>query len=257
MEFFGFVETFFFISLVITFVLIMMLIYHFKERLTILEKKTNTMFDILTNIVNELNMIRNHSISNKYDNSMDMNILKNSEVPVSNIFSQLSEAYETTKNVEKIIVSEDDEAEDDSDEDISEDDESNTSDYDELNDSQQNNTNKIKIINVDLNVDNEEDVISEDESLFNSVTDFEAYSNMEKPNEENNENFEISNSPSTQENIMNELKIEKINKINEENNSYRKMDINALRNLVVERGITNDIKKLKKIELIKLLESSV
>lgn len=233
MEFFGFVETFFFISLAITFVLIMMLIYHFKERITVLEKKTNTMFDILTNMVNELNYIRNISV---FNHSNNINSIHPSEIPVSEIFSQLSQSYENTQTSQKIVVSEDEDYDEESD--------------DDENDSQED-EDEIKIINIDLNTKEDENIVfeeletmSEDESLFNSVTDFEAYSNME-----NNE---------IPENSSNELKIEKNDKTNEEvNNSYRKMDINALRNLVIERGISNDIKKLKKIELIKLLESSV
>ena len=41
---FNFIETSFFISLGITFVLILLLIYHFKQRLHITENKQDTMF---------------------------------------------------------------------------------------------------------------------------------------------------------------------------------------------------------------------
>ena len=40
----NFIETFFFISLAITFILIVMLVYHFKDRLGLLEQKCDTMF---------------------------------------------------------------------------------------------------------------------------------------------------------------------------------------------------------------------
>ena len=55
---FNFIETFFFISLGITFVLILLLVYHFKQRLNVLEQKGDTMFDIINNIVKEINMIK-------------------------------------------------------------------------------------------------------------------------------------------------------------------------------------------------------
>jgi hypothetical protein len=246
MEFFNFVETFFFVSLAITFVLIMMLVYHFKERLTILEKKTNTMFDIITNIVNELNGIRNHPVS---DNNIQHIVSGMSEFPLSETFSQLPK---------KIVVSDN---ENDDDENMDDDDDFESDDDEESSDDEDN---KIKIINIDLQGNNENiqfeelnesaSSTDEDEELYNSVTDFEAYSNMESEKPENNEDLPLASSSS----VANEIKVEKSNKkVNEEfTNSYRKMDINALRNLVVERGITADIKKLKKIELIRLLDSN-
>lgn len=54
MGFFSFIETFFFISLIITFVLLVMLIYHFKQRILKLEDKTNTLVEIVNDIVKEM-----------------------------------------------------------------------------------------------------------------------------------------------------------------------------------------------------------
>jgi len=247
MEFFNFIETFFFVSLAITFVLIMMLVYHFKERLTIVEKKTNTMFDIITNIVNELNGMRNYPVSDNNNNNINEQIISGtSNVPLSTLFSQIPT---------KIVVSdnEDDETTDDeTTDDESTDDEENDDDNDDE-------ETKIKIINVDLQGNNDENIqfeelnesassTDEDEELYTTVTDFEAYSNMESEKPEQ-EPFVSSTT---------EIKVEKSNKTTNEEltNSYRKMDINALRNLVVERGIPGDIKKLKKIELIRLLDAN-
>ena len=58
MGFFNFIETFFFLSLGITFVLILLLVYHFKQRLTALENKSDTVFEIINNIVHELTAVR-------------------------------------------------------------------------------------------------------------------------------------------------------------------------------------------------------
>jgi cellulose synthase/poly-beta-1,6-N-acetylglucosamine synthase-like glycosyltransferase len=223
MELFSFVETFFFISLAITFVLIMMLIYHFRERLTIVEKKTNTMFDIITNVVNELNFVRNCLV------------LKNTENPPSNIFSQ---SIQPSSFSNKIIVSDN---EDNIDSDCD-------SEYSDNSDE----TEKIKIINIDLHSNKEEDenieleelnTLSEDEDIYN-VTDFEAYSNMEPTNNEVEMVADV-NSSNTMKIVKEEL-----------NQTYRKMDIQSLRNLVTEKNISADVKKLKKIELIDLLLSN-
>ena len=58
MGFFNFIETFFFISLGITFVLILLLVYHFKNRICTLEQKGNTMFEIVNGVVKELTNIK-------------------------------------------------------------------------------------------------------------------------------------------------------------------------------------------------------
>ena len=267
MEFFNFVETFFFISLAITFVLIMMLVYHFKERLSIIEKKTSTMFDIINNIVNQLNFIKNSS----FNVPIPVPEIPTSTIPISNIFSQLSD---------KIVVSEN-ESEYDSDE------------YESDEESVENEKEKdtVKRINIDLNTvingheefieDDEEDideetieevievvkqdetiedeediedietieevieVVKQDETIedveindikeineYDEITDFEMYANMDS------ENKEESNIMSKEELI----------------NSYRKMDINALRTLVITKGLASDTRKLKKMDLIKLLD---
>ena len=51
-------ESFFILSLGITFVLVLFLVYHFKQRLTILENKCDTTFEIINNVVSELGNIR-------------------------------------------------------------------------------------------------------------------------------------------------------------------------------------------------------
>ena len=58
MSVFNFMETFFFISLGITFILILLLVYHFKQRLGAIEQKSDTMFDIMNNMVKEMGTIK-------------------------------------------------------------------------------------------------------------------------------------------------------------------------------------------------------
>ena len=55
---FSFIETFFFLSLGITFVLILLLVYHFKQRLSSLEQKGDMMVGIINDIAKELTMIK-------------------------------------------------------------------------------------------------------------------------------------------------------------------------------------------------------
>ena len=58
MGLFNFIETFFFISLGITFILILLLVYLFKQKLSNLEQKNDSMVCIINNIVKELSTIK-------------------------------------------------------------------------------------------------------------------------------------------------------------------------------------------------------
>lgn len=55
---FSFLETGFFFTLAITFLLMLLLVYHFKQRLITTEQKQDTMFEIINNLVHELNNIK-------------------------------------------------------------------------------------------------------------------------------------------------------------------------------------------------------
>ena len=65
-------ESVFFITLGISCVLLMMLIYHFKQRISKLEKNGDTMFEILNNMVQELTAIK-YSINNTSGNQIPSN----------------------------------------------------------------------------------------------------------------------------------------------------------------------------------------
>jgi len=62
MGFFSIIETFFFISLGITIVLVALLVYHFKQRVCSLEQKYESLFDIVSGVVKQLSNIQ-HSTS--------------------------------------------------------------------------------------------------------------------------------------------------------------------------------------------------
>jgi hypothetical protein len=66
MGFFGIfncIETFFFISLGITIILILLLIYHFKQQINTQERKSDTMFEIINSIVSEITTVKNQVLS--------------------------------------------------------------------------------------------------------------------------------------------------------------------------------------------------
>ena len=58
MSVFGFIENFFFISLGIVFGLILLLVYHFKNRMAVAEKKSESMYGLLSAVVREIKSLR-------------------------------------------------------------------------------------------------------------------------------------------------------------------------------------------------------
>jgi len=58
MGIFSFMETSFFFTLGITFLLILLLVYHFKQRIITVESKQDTLFEIINNLVQEINNIK-------------------------------------------------------------------------------------------------------------------------------------------------------------------------------------------------------
>ena len=86
MGFFNFMDTFFFISLGITFILILLIVYHFKQRMTNLEQKSDTMFEIINNIVKELNIIK-QNINQKPVSSSQIPV---NMIPISPFYNELN-----------------------------------------------------------------------------------------------------------------------------------------------------------------------
>ena len=106
---FNFMETSFVISLGITFVLILLLIYHFKQRLTAAESKQDTMFEIINNLAQELNNLRGH---------MSLLSRPSTPYPFSNINNEVKFTHENSQqNDEPDEGSEEYSNEDDDDED--------------------------------------------------------------------------------------------------------------------------------------------
>jgi hypothetical protein len=235
MGFFNFIETFFFISLAITFILIIMLVYHFKDRLSILEGKTNTIMDILNNTVKELIIIKNRSFSAPIPEPPPPppppSIQNMSPFSFLNP-SMMTSMFGMNPNINpKIMVSDDEDSDSTDDDDYDE-------DSDEEQEGQVEEENKINIDNDDI-----DDIIEIEEIP---------------------QTYEINDFPEpTLENIEVIDTIESIESINESSpnipsvESYKSMDMTSLKSLVLEKGLATDVKKMKKNELIKLLSDNV
>ena len=279
MGIFNYIDTFFFISLGITFVLILLLVFHFKQQIVSLEHKNDTMFEIINNIVKEITYIKNAIFSQpQYHINDDDEIINLSVNQIHN-----------KQNIEnKIIISDDDDSEDDQDNDTddendndtddendddSEHDQDDDSEDDQDNDSEDdkntlyennnnrdeetenisNNENGVKLINVEFgnNIevsetiteiydDNNED---ENENMNNIIHEDNVNILVEKIDIQNNDLDNVNNEQHNQ--------IENIKEV------YRKMTLMQLKALVISKGLTSDSSKMRKPELLKLLESNI
>ena len=221
MGFFNILETFFFISLAITFVLIMMLVYHFKGRISALEQKCDTMFEIMNNVVKEMRTLKVASMS-CVNPAM---IVPNNETIMFQQRHNLGELFQQFQQQQF----EEDEY-DDEDEDDDEDDEPKkivVSDT-EYEDEEQ----PVKIINIEINDEESNEQIDNLEELEEEVISLDE------------EVEDVSAGDSAVDDSL------------EQSIDYKKMDISYLRTMVITRGLATDTKKLKKGDLIKLLEDS-
>jgi len=92
MSVFGFIENFFFISLALVFVLVLFLVYHFKNRISVAEKKSESMYGLLTAVVKEIKTLRGMfglAVSTEKDEPVNVPVtnfeIKTKSVPEVNV----------------------------------------------------------------------------------------------------------------------------------------------------------------------------
>lgn len=260
MGLFNYIDTFFFISLGITFVLILLLVFHFKQQITSLEHKNDTMFEIINNIVKELNFMK----SGYLVNSAQYHCQPLHEETNDRIIIQ-QQPFHSKQYVEnKIIVSDDDSYAniEDSDEEDSDDEDSDEEDSDNEDDSDD----EVVIVNDDEITDNKIKVINIELGENIEVNDIQTENEVE--NENDNEETQL------EEHFENDTSIvvtklegehlenaEIVNNITANSSSvfkatkdyYARMNLNELKTLVVTKGLVSDASKMKKVQLIQLL----
>ena len=255
-------ESVFFVTLGISCILLLMLIYHFKQRLSKLEQNNETMFEILNNIVQELTDMKKYSVinsstmQNQYNQQkINVNLDDDDDIPELNTINDedISEVID-----DKLYNNENPLEKNDS-EDESDDESEDESDYESEDESDEDTTisenevfEQVKTVSVDI--DNSLDEINENKETSHEIQE-----------EYDNDNLEEVNL-NTEE--IDSLKVSKLDEINnlEENSSndsdstnkdvYKKMTVPALKALVIEKGLTTETNKLKKNDLIDLLESN-
>jgi hypothetical protein len=260
MGFFNLLETFFFISLAITFVLIMMLVYHFKGRILILEQKCDTMFEIMNNMVKEMKNIKYNSAAAavNYPSPIINGFNPGTILPTNeSIFISHNQILGKDKADEYIDSESEESGSEESDSDESQTDtEYDKPEFTKIVVSDNEEETPVKIINIDMNdtsdihfdlVDTAVDVNTSEESESINAHDAieEIVELQEEPITVNKMDIDFSASESN-----NEI-FEKPEFID-----YKKMDVSYLRTMVITRGLASDTKKLKKPDLIRLLEEA-
>ena len=238
MGFFSLLETFFFISLAITFVLIIMLVYHFKGRLVSIEDRYHTMFEIVNSLVKEMKNLRDTMV-----------VVSQSQAPAqverpqfggnpTGFPTELFRLFQSGPGMfPSSRMEEEQEDEDDDDEQeykkiVVSDTELDSEDEDEDEDDDENNVKVISLASEpgqSISLDELEEPVDID------------LSEEEEPIVEVEEEPIIEEAP---EQISNEIM------------DYRKLDVSYLKTMVLTRGLATDTKKMKKSELIRLLEEA-
>ena len=198
----GFMDTFFFLSLGIAFVLILLLVYHFKQRLTTTENKCDTMFEIINGLASEVNNMKGALVAR-----MPPRAPVQMPLPHGPMFSNMSNENLKQENVQ----------------DLENDDEVNEEDSD----------------------DEEEDSDDEEEE----ETDGEE--------EEEREDMDVVGTKMIiqQDNEEEKILVSDNEEVVEEKPDYDKMNLVNLKKYVIENGLIENPKKMKKSEIIEALSS--
>ena len=289
-------ESFFILSLGITFVLVLFLVYHFKQRLAILENKCDTTFEIINNVVSELGNIRgafrvggapaqvhSHVPPPTRPENVKINVaISDDEHEVSD-FDDDDDSDDDSDGDGDGDDEESSEDEEDSDDDEESGDEDNGANnveesgedeenYDcghgahdveesgdndvNINSAQNDDSNTIRIINLDnqqefdiietvedLNVENgnRDDQADDDGSHIENMEEIELHVEKLPTGERHLDDSSITSSVAESKN---------------NSHIYKKMTLPVLKAYVIEKGLASDPSKMKKQDLIHLIETS-
>ena len=283
MSLIGMLESFFILSLGITFVLILFLVYHFKQRILAIESKCDTTFEIMNSIVSELEQIRTvfHTpntssmmASSHVNSGHAVNEDSHTKISVS-ISEDESDSDDDDDDYDDDADDDDDDDDADADDDDADaDDDDADADDDDADDddaddqivdgsenvgnsilSADDNSNTIRIINMDNQP--EIDIIDNIEEL-QDINEDNNDTQDESALLENLETTDIHvEKLQTDESNLDDLSVSS-STVDHKSNShvYKKMNLTLLKAFVIEKGLTSDPSKMKKQELLQLIESS-
>lgn len=251
MKFVSFLDSFFILSLGITFSLLLGLIYHFRNRLNENEKKYEQLLSIVNDIVKKLNeqnaQSSNISQNIYYNNEFENEYLEDEEDDITNsMHDTIALQYSGEDNYDEDDFEEgeeDDDEEDDDDEDYDEDDDEGDEEDDEEEEIKNNN---LEILDETLSQDEEVKVVN-----LNDVIELDNNIKVEEDDETPIiDEPELNDIEPLDENAPS-VKVEKSLEIN-----YNLLNVSELKKIIKDKEINVSISKMKKQDLIQLLESN-
>lgn len=277
MNLFSLLESFFFLFLGISFVLILLMVYHFKKRMDVLEKTNESLGDVCKTIVQEMHLLKTASYTSEVIGGAQMPKYSYEPIP-EHIFMTHTFGSNPNPNLDQHEIYEiqhdEEEEEEEEDEDhTNEEDEEEESDDD---DSVAEEVNHPKVILSDLDpldknvwmehvvqdLEDTEDPNSHDEESDESIKDItDITDTMEevaittetipdhKDHKDHKDTIQVQKLEETEP-------LEEINMIQPEKQdkkALQKMNVQMLRTMVIQDGLCTEPSKMKKLELIELI----
>ena len=253
MKFVSFLDSFFILSLGITFSLLLGLIYHFRNRLNENENKYEQLLSIVNDIVKKLNeqsaessIKQNIYYNNEYEMDDEIDNITNTmedTLGIQNFNEEYQDDYEEEEEEEE---EEEDEEEDDDDDDDDDEEDDDDDEDEEEDDDEEEIMESLEIL--DENVSDDEG----DVKLVNLSDVIEIDNEIEEEEQEDPiiDEPEVVNIQPLNENVPS-VKVEKSLDIN-----YHALNVGELKKIIKDKDINVSISKMKKQDLIELLESN-
>ena len=242
-------ESMFFILFGITFLFILLLIYHFKNKINALEKNVDTMFEILNNVVTDLSYVKASQHSSRaggmpdipHIGAEDTIVLEEEQENANYEDEEFENANEEEDDDELTEEEEESEGEEESDE---ESEEEESEDEEESDEESEEEIENVKTISINLDEKLDESVIEAEEIL---VTETEENENESVPELKEVETINVEK---IEEQSVQSVELEREDKMQQ----YKKMHIQNLKKLVMSKGLAEDVSKLKKADLLVILQ---
>ena len=267
MGFFSFIESFFFLSLGITFVLIFLMVFHFKQRVEQLEKKSENMLEVCNGLVQQIHGLKTFCISNQTGSSFLPPSSSSSRISENITFSTSSPIPILEENVnvnvntfQKIVVEDFEDSDSDSDSDEEEEEEEDIDVSDELD--------SVPVSSLPLDSSSEDFVLKEGieegiEEVDMNLLEEETVNVLDslpielQEEEQPEEEIQVQPEKEEEENkLEEEIKLEEEEIKSEEEVDIKNLSLQQLRQLVSNKGLSTNPNKMKKQELVQLLQKT-
>ena len=237
---FQLVDCFFFISLGITFLLLFLMAFHFKTRISSLEKKNDALAEMCTTIVAKISQVKQMVVA---QNTMPPNIFfHNKPNPV--------------KSEIEIIEIQDSDSDSDSESESESESDDDSEDDDKTEGKQDQDLVVQDLVVQDLVVEDLvfEDLVDEDLVFEDLVDEDLVVHDLVKEEEEVHVEEKEPIPLEVDVEVQSEVFSLAIN--HDDKNSFKKMSVQMLRTLAISKGLSIDPSKMKKPELLKILSDS-